>query len=193
MVNNKILDYAFENLDQSINSIVSESTASDVSEKMEYIRDEIMIMRQRLQEAKENKDIKKIKKICDTGIVTLKRYYREIEDIPETLWENVGMEILKNIISIANITVSIISFIIASKSNPIGFKEKITMAGSGISVISNLVSKLKESIDGIDYKKINDKYFGNKNRKGFGNIAKEKSLKMINDNIIILQKARTEI
>lgn len=188
-----VLEQVLLDLDDSIDSIASESTASEVSDKMEFIRDEILIMRQRLQEARENNDLKKVKKICDNGIITLKKYYKEIEDVPETLWENVGMGILRNVISIANITVSIVSFVLSAKANPIGLKDKVSMIGSGVSVISTLTSKLKESIDGVNYKKINDKYFGNKNRKGFGNEVKEKSLKMINDNILILQRVKNEI
>ena len=188
-----VLEQVLLDLDDSIDSIASESTASEVSDKMEFIRDEILIMRQRLQEARENNDLKKVKKICDNGIITLKKYYKEIEDIPETLWENVGMGILRNVISIANITVSIVSFVLSAKANPIGLKDKVSMIGSGVSVLSTLTSKLKESIDGVNYKKINDKYFGNKNRKGFGNEVKEKSLKMINDNILILQRVKNEI
>ena len=187
------LEQALWGLDGAIDNIASESTASEVSDKMEFIREEISTMRRRLQEAKENNDMPKVKKICDNGIITLKKYYKEIEDIPETLWENVGMEILRNLVSIAKISISITSFVLAVKSNPIGIKEKVTMVGSGVSVLSNILSKLKESVDGIDYKKINDKYFGNKNRKGAGNLVKEKSLKMINDNILILQKVRNEI
>lgn len=188
-----VLEQVLLDLDDSIDSIASESTASEVSDKMEFIRDEILIMRQRLQEARENNDLKKVKKICDNGIITLKKYYKEIEDIPETLWENVGMGILRNVISIANITVSIVSFVLSAKANPMGLKDKVSMIGSGVSVLSTLTSKLKESIDGVNYKKINDKYFGNKNRKGFGNEVKEKSLKMINDNILILQRVKNEI
>ena len=187
------LDDALENLDNSINMITFESTASDVSDKMEYIRDEILVMRQRLQEARENKDINKVKKICDNGIITLKKYYKEIEDIPETLWENVGMGVLRNVVSLANVTVSLVSLVMGIRTSPKNIKTKISMVGSGLSITSELVTKLKNSIDSVNYKKINDKYFGNKNRKGFGNEVKEKALKMINDNILILQKVRNEI
>lgn len=193
MGNEILLEAILEDIDASIDSIVSESTASEVSDKMEYIRDEILIMRQRLQEARENKDLKKIKKICDNGIITLKKYYKEIEDIPESMWENVGMGILKNIISIANITVSIVSLIIGIQSSPKNTLNTAVAISSGLSLVSALTDKLENSINNVNYRKINDKYFGNKNRKGLGNDIKERSLKMINDNILILQKVRTEI
>ena len=189
----EMLNQTLKNLDSSINNIASESTSSDVSEKMEYINDEILIMRQRLQEAIENKDLKKIKKICDNGIIILKKYYTEIEDIPENIWENIGMRIFKNIIFFANLTVSIASFIIGIKMLPKNALNTIVTFGSAFSIISDLISKLESSINHINYSKINDKYFGNKNRKGGGNEIKEKSLKIINDNISILEKIRKEI
>ena len=151
-----------------------ESTASDVNSKMEYIYDDIKILRTRLQEAKENNDKQKLRKICEHGIIMLKKYYYEIEDIDENTWENVELSI-------------------ALFLTPSGIGKVVSLTNSGVTILKTITDKIKQNIENVDYVQLNDKYFGNKKRVFNGNDMKEKSLKIITDNILLMEKIKKEI
>lgn len=181
---------ALESTIDDLDNIIQESTASDVESKMEYIRDDIKIFRSRLQEAIEDDDKRRIYKICDSGIKALKGYYKEIEDIPETVWENVGLSIISKLSSFVGVSLSLVSFIVGLKTPNKTALQKLGTASSGLSTIATLVDKVDKATKEINYRKINDQRMGNRNRKLTGNQTKEKALKLISDNIFLLEAVK---
>ena len=191
--NYKEINESFITLESTIDdldSIIQESTASDVDSKMEYIREDIKIFRSRLQEAIEDDDKRRIYKICDSGIKALKGYYKEIEDIPETVWENVGLSIISKLSSFVGVSLSLVSFIVGLKTPNKTALQKLGTASSGLSTIATLVDKVDKATKEINYRKINDQRMGNRNRKLTGNQTKEKALKLISDNIFLLEAVK---
>ena len=171
--NYKEINESFITLESTIDdldSIIQESTASDVDSKMEYIREDIKIFRSRLQEAIEDDDKRRIYKICDSGIKALKGYYKEIEDIPETVWENVGLSIISKLSSFVGVSLSLVSFIVGLKTPNKTALQKLGTASSGLSTIATLVDKVDKATKEINYRKINDQRMGNRNRKLTGNL-----------------------
>lgn len=181
---------ALESTIDDLDNIIQESTASDVDSKMEYIREDIKIFRSRLQEAIEDDDKRRIYKICDSGIKALKGYYKEIEDIPETVWENVGLSIISKLSSFVGVSLSLVSFIVGLKTPNKTALQKLGTASSGLSTIATLVDKVDKATKEINYRKINDQRMGNRNRKLTGNQTKEKALKLISDNIFLLEAVK---
>ena len=191
--NYKEINESFITLESTIDdldSIIQESTASDVDSKMEYIREDIKIFRSRLQEAIEDDDKRRIYKICDSGIKALKGYYKEIEDIPETVWENVGLSIISKLSSFVGVSLSLVSFIVGLKTPNKTALQKLGTASSGLYTIATLVDKVDKATKEINYRKINDQRMGNRNRKLTGNQTKEKALKLISDNIFLLEAVK---
>lgn len=191
--NYKEINESFITLESTIDdidSIIQESTASDVESRMEYIREDIKIFRSQLQEAIEDDDKRRIYKICDSGIKALKGYYNEIEDIPETVWENVGLSIISKLSSFVGVSLSLVSFVVGLKTPNKTTLQKLGTASSGLSTIATLVDKVDRATKAINYRKINDQRMGNKNRKLTGNQTKEKALKLISDNIFLLEAVK---
>lgn len=173
-------------------SIVEESTTSEVESRMELIYDNIKILKTRLNEAIEDEDENRIKKICDNGIKSLREYYRQIESIPESAWENIGEKIFNKLSFIISFGINTASFMI-ELNNPNKQNKFIKQGIAGSQMFLTLYNELKSRKDEINYKKINDKNLGNKERKAGGNRSKEKALKIINDNINLIEKVRKSL
>lgn len=85
---------------------------------------------------------------------------------------------------------SLVSFVVGLKTPNKTTLQKLGTASSGLSTIATLVDKVDRATKAINYRKINDQRMGNKNRKLTGNQTKEKALKLISDNIFLLEAVK---
>lgn len=167
--------------------ITMESTTLEVKEMMVNIKEEMYVLRKRLQEAKESNNKAAIIKVCDSGITLLHKYYKEVESIPESVWENTAESLTRNILQFVQVGTSIAQSVISFASHKI-FTGSVHVTAS----FSNLAKLIKDKMESLNFKKYNDHRLKNKNRKGFGNYEKEQALFLISDTIKLLVVTKAE-